>query len=247
MRLKKTASCLLALFILLLSSGCGASAPKNSVFGAADLTGRAVGVLAGSEAEAWAAALAQAEIISYDDPGRMISELRSGGLDAVLSDRADTSALLRGGGVRALGEPFLALEYRIAVSQDNGALLKKLNSAIVELNRSGWQNPPEGGTNSPAGEFGESLTAAVAPDMYPYAYRDEKGELRGRETEAVRLICRALGVNAEFREVERDRLVYMAESGKVSFSIGRLTRQDDAAVSWSNPYMTVTVDIIVRK
>jgi len=254
MNIKKTK--LLAVFlviIILVTSGCVANMPDNTVRSADDLTGKTVGVLAGSISEHYAAAQDEFNVKTFSDAAALAAELKNGGVDAVIASGDVSRELTKKPSVfRTLDTPYINASYRIAVSQENKTLLLNVNSRLSAMQRDGtlpnlinaWLSGEKTKTENEHTGL-PVLTVAIDPTIYPFCYRDESGNVTGLEVELIRAVCGGLGVEAEFHEVSPDMLLYLVESGKVSLAIGRLT--EGGAVSYSDSYLTMVQDILVRK
>lgn len=251
--MKRMLCAIWALIILLFPASCASRRP-NSVFSAGDIAGKSVGVLEGTASESYLRGMeGGVNIRLFTSVSALSAELRSGGVDAALADEDTAAQLLRSSALRALDTPFVDSDYCIAVSEDNRGLYEAVESAVVNLSRAGvlrrigedWIS----GTAVPYSdetEYRDTLTVAVSDDFWPYSYRNRQGELMGLEIDVARRVCSELGVNAEFKVVKADMILYMAESGKVSFSIGRIAR-GGASVLYTSSYMNSKQEIIVRK
>ncbi len=245
--MKKFFCCRIIAALILISailSACSGSTVPNKVFSPEDLSGRTVGVLSDTAAEGFLDNMRNVTVRRYQSGAEMMDELKKGRIDAVVCDGGDSGTLLGYGGAKKLSEPLYEGEFFIAVSQENETLLKNVNSALSELKKSGRiDRLEEAGDVELTGDI--YLTVAVCPDLYPYAYIGEDGELYGTEITLARLICEKLGVNAELRAVEADKLVYMVESGKVSIAVGRIVKDSDL-VNYSEGYGAIREEILVR-
>ncbi|MBR0063610.1 MAG: transporter substrate-binding domain-containing protein [Oscillospiraceae bacterium] len=251
--MKKVICAAIAALIALSLVSCRAEHP-NTVFSIADLVGKSVGVLEGTASESYLRGMTGSiNIKLFSSANALAAELKNGGVDAALADEETAARLLHSSGLTSLDSPFVDTEYCIAVSEDNRELYDAVESAVVNLSRAGvlgkisedWiagkAEPYKDETS-----YRESLSIAVSDDFWPYSYRDESGELVGLEIDVARRICSELGVNAEFKVVKADMILYMAESGKVSFAIGRIPR-GDASVLYTSGYISSKQEIIVRK
>lgn len=255
--MRKLFSTALTIFILLSVSACNAGVPDNHVFTRADLSGKSVGVLDGTASPGYARLYeGEMSVNTFETPEAMAAELKSGGIDCAIADE-DTYDAMRDytSAVTKLDETYVDARYVLAVSAENRLMLENLNAALGRLRQSGelgriassWElgigyenwAPPEGG---------RTITVAVTADFYPYAFYDENGELRGLEIDVVRALCTDLGLTPEFMAVEPDMLLYMAQSGKTSFSVGRITADPEKeGLSYTESYLHSTQLIVVRK
>ena len=154
-----------------------------------------------------------------------------------------------------IDDKFVDCDYRLAVSVENTELLDNLNSAIRALNASGeldsivksWLDGG-GEEEHESGTDRTRITVAIDPTFYPYAFIGEDGEPAGIEIDLVWAVCGQLGLEPEFVTAQPGMLLYMAESGKTAFAVGRLMLDpDNDAVGYSAPYMHSTQLIVVRK
>ncbi len=247
-----------AFLIFFVITGCTSSQVPNKVYGPEDLEGKTVGVLSGSESEAYVEYSGQNVYIrTCRDSDTLASELLSGEVDAVVADEKTTEQILKSSSkLRKLDTPLGDDNYCIAVSQENNTLLDNVNSAIEELKSNGTLEELEkawfGGeytyefSYTEGDDFTQTLTVAIPEEYAPYSFYSEDKVIVGYEADLARLICQQLGVNVSFQVVSLDRILYMVESGKVNFSIGRITK-GDGAVLYSESYLTSVQNIIVRK
>jgi len=106
----------------------------------ADLAGKRVGVVLGSNYEQWLREnQPKADIRTYDDDPTRNQDLRTGRLDAILNDRLIVADLVKkfGGAIEPAGEPFARQEQAIALRKDSPQLLAELDRAIDALRADG--------------------------------------------------------------------------------------------------------------
>lgn len=109
----------------------------------AAVTGRRIGVLAGSKHEAMLRRyFPAARPVTYTRPDWLYEDLRAGKLDSAFGDGAQLSFWLAGSGAggccRFVGGPYLAPEFvgqglAIAVANDNAALARAFDHALREI------------------------------------------------------------------------------------------------------------------
>lgn len=255
--MKKLFLTALAVLILLSLSACGAGVPDNHVFSREDLAGRSVGVLDGTASPGYAR-LYEGEIYvsAFESAEAMAAALKSGGIDCAIAD-GDTFDEMRDytSSVKRLEEMYVDARYVLAVSAENRLMLENLNAAIGRLRDSGeldriadsWKLGMDSGQWAPPPDS-RTVSVAVTADFYPYAFLDENGELRGLEIDVVRAVCADLGLDPEFMAVKSDMLLYMAESGKTSFAVGRIEADpENVGLTYTESYLHSTQLIVVRK
>lgn len=255
--MKKIICAAMAALIAATCASCGGNVPENKVYEVADMCDKTVGVVEDTASAGYINRFdGNVTVEYYGDAEALAVVLKNGDVDCALADeetyddmRGETSL------ITALDDMFVDCDYRLAVSIENRLMLEKLNGALDELDMEGelekivdrWQDGEgEGFQASNSGKT--SVSVAVDPSFYPYAYYNADGDLAGLEIDVVAAICEKLGLEAEFLTVEPDMLLYMAESGKCSFAIGRIVRDPDSeAVAYTSPYMHSTQLVVVRK
>ena len=253
---KFLSAALAALLIVLTLTSCGGKLPDNKVYEAADMVGKTVGVLRDSPSAGYIAPFTGVLSVRYYDNAESLAvELKNGGIDCALADESTLAAMRKSSSrLHALEEKFIDRSYCIAVSVENRIMIENIGMALSAMSRDGtlaaivdgWLNGGYAGAYQ-NGEYERSISVAVQPGFYPYAFYDEEGELTGLEIDIVYEICARLGLNVEFAPVDSERLLYMAESGKTSFAIGLIVQDpDNEAISYSENYMHSTQLIVVR-
>lgn len=249
--MKKLFPAVLAAFLTVLLSAC--SGPSG-IGSREDILDKTVCVLSGSVSDGIVERMdPDIDLVRCDTLSSLKELLRDGGADCAVVDKS-TADKLTGllTGFRTAEEPYARLDYVIAVSAENRLMLGNLNAALGALRRSGRLEELTGESRGDTGDTAEpsgasTVTVAVEPDFFPFAYYDEEGGLAGIEIDLVREICAELDLTPEFLPVEADMLLYMAQSGKCSFAVGRLTAGEKEGLSFSDSYMDSTQYIIVKK
>jgi cystine transport system substrate-binding protein len=105
-----------------------------------DLSGKAVGVVLGTNYEQWLREhVPDADIRTYDDDPTRNQDLLVGRIDAILNDRLIAGNLMERyeGRIVPAGEPFARQEMGIATRKGDPEFLAALNKAIDELRQDG--------------------------------------------------------------------------------------------------------------
>ena len=251
--MRKTLSAALA--VLWICSLCACNrGPANQVYSAADMAGKTVGVLDGSLSQAYMTAFGKAEIRTYEDPRSLANELRSGAIDCALVSSEDAGDVARSG-LTTLDEPYADDDYAIPISIENRLMIENLENAMIMLRASGqlasiidrWESGRGTGEYTADNDY-EQITVAISADVYPYAFYDENGNLASIEVDVVRALAHRLELEPVFNVVAPDILLYMAESGKTVFAIGRIAADPtNQAVAFTSSYLHSTQLIVVRK
>jgi|GEM_PF-6442942 len=252
----------LLLAAALLLSGCGGKLPANTVHAPDELSGKTVGVLAGSVAERSAAAAAgeYGKVIGYYSDGEMAAALLAGTIDcAVAEDFAAAEVLAVSRRLRQLRDPLCTEAYTFAAARENADLIRDVNTALAALREEGVlddvtaafrrgeiyaytsQTDPETARGT--------LTVAVSPGRAPYQYVGSDGQLTGIEITVARMVCDRLNCNLEFHEVEDDRLLLLVQAGLAELAVGCLaaTEENAARTDFSDAFVTSVQVVLVRK
>lgn len=231
---------IVALALALLLTACASNLPAGTVKSLRDLPGKNIGVLAGSSSAAIINEMGLgAYVREYATLEELLEALSSGSCDAAICEGAQADSLVSSRGISELPDPIYKASYRIAVSQENTGLIRRINSAVAELKK----NPERAKDKVPADA--PRVTVAFCGDLEPVSYLDENGLPAGREVEAVKAICNIMGVIPEFQTVSRDKLMYYAQSGKVSMAVGRI--ESGQGVLLSEPCVEIIQRVIIRK
>jgi len=112
---------------------------ESDISSPADLTGKKLGVVENTAGETYCVEqFGEAPISRFATGAEAVQALISGGVDAVVTDRAPAVELdLENTGVELLDTLYRTDSYAIAVNKNNSSLLKLINSAIAELEASG--------------------------------------------------------------------------------------------------------------
>jgi ABC-type amino acid transport substrate-binding protein len=256
--MKKAFVLILTLYVVIYMAGCGAGVPPNTVYSAADLEGRQIGVVLNSAATTYAAG--KGTVHEYTTGETMLVDLRNGALDcAVMDDSIARPLLQKVRGLRILSKPLLKSDFRIAIAKENPDLTKDINKALKELGDEGvlarivgWYLNGEGDRYAPAADTDRSagtLTLAVDSRFPPYAYDDGQGNIVGIDIDVARAVCDRLHVDMKITVFDSSSLITSVEFGKADLALGGLTDDDSdkKLVDMSNTYVTCTQVIVTRK
>lgn len=251
----KRTVCLLLVFLTLFLTACGGKVPENRVHDTGDINGRIVGVMTDSPAENYVREKG-GNCIEYEDGKAMLSDLLSGKLDCAAVDEGLAESLLAvTSRAKKLDEPLAQEDYRILVAVENPALTKDINAALEAMTSDGTMKAltsaclsgEEYPAQKPLNEDAGSLSVAADPNFPPYCFFGEDGEMTGLFPETAKEICRRLGLNADFTESDENDFLSLVQSGRAAFAIGRITEDDEAAASYTAPFMQTRQVILVRK
>lgn len=105
----------------------------------ADLAGKAVGVVTGTTFEGDAKGLNAGEVRLYKDDTQTLTELNSGVLDGVITDRVVGIGAMNSGkfAVKLLGTPLRSEDIGVAFRKDDGALTAAVNKILTAMHEDG--------------------------------------------------------------------------------------------------------------
>lgn len=105
----------------------------------AELAGRTVGLVTGTTFEGDAKALGAGEIRLYKDDTQTLTELNSGVVDAVITDRVVGIGAMNSGkfAIRLLGGPLRSEDIGVAFRKDDGALRDAVSAALAAMHQDG--------------------------------------------------------------------------------------------------------------
>lgn len=92
------------------------------------------------------------------------------------------------------------------------------------------------------------LRVGYHPDLMPYVFFNQKGDLVGLDVALMHRLAKRLKVRLEFIPYSQDTIVDQLEAGEIDLAIGGLIILPERLrlVSFSEPYQSTTVAIVVR-
>jgi len=247
----------IAVFSVIFLCSCGADMPESTVYSLGDMEGKIIGVMANTAAEDSVEKSGIAgEIKIFYDTGKLAEALKTGAIDCAVVD-SDAGERVRKSErkLRMLDEPFSDQGYRIAVPKGNDVLFEMIEAALKDLKNegvvddivTGWLED-EKSVYVPAalGNEAETIAVGIAPGLIPYEFYGSDGVITGLEIDILKAVCDRLGIEPEIQAAEWDEMLYMAESGKVSLAIGRLTETSSDSVVFTETYLTAQQYVLVR-
>ena len=254
--MKRTLFYALMCVMIFTQAACGAKSPPNTVHSPDDISGKDIGVLAGSPSARLAEELGAAR--PYSSGADLMSALTNAAVDCVLIENTIATILAdETPGVRVLGEPLLEYELRFAVAKENAELKNAINSALAALTANGTLDglrdkyfggkpysyvPPEDVIPHPG-----VLTLAISTDDRPFSYIDANGNYSGLNIQIAVAVCNHLGVELEVAEYETGELITAVWYGKADIALGWLPGDVLDRVNLSEPYADSSHVILVRK
>jgi polar amino acid transport system substrate-binding protein len=228
-----------------------ADAPKGTAPGLAsvdDLKDKRIGALQGSaHVEYVEKTWPRATLLQYNSPSDLVLAVKTGKVDAALSDAEPLREMLREDRtLGVLGESLFSFPEGVGFRKDNTALLLQFNRFLAQLKQDGvhadmvdrWME--KNITDMPAiaspGTGGE-LVVGISDGGLPFvAIKD--GKLIGFEIELAERFAAHLGKRARFSQIDFSGLIASVATGKVDMIIAAIfiTEERKRSISFSDPY-----------
>ncbi len=246
--------------ILLLASlcACSDSVPENRINSRDDVPGSVIGVLEDTAAVAYAEKRGTVRVCGSGD--ELVAALKAGSVDCAVVDDSIAEKLVRGQHkLTLLEEPLISAGFCFAVARENADLTAAVNDALSQLTDSGVLQDIidgyfDGGKyvyTSPEDldRSKGTLTLAVGSDFPPYKRTDMNGDPVGLDIDVARAVCDILGLDMKVSVVTDDSLISTVMHGNAHFALGGLFESEARSelIDYSDPYVTCTQRIIVRK
>lgn len=257
--MKKQLLLLVVLSVFLLG-GC-TKVPKNTVFCAADLEGKTIGVELGTTGDAYASEIKDTSIQRFNKGIDAINALAQGELDAVVLDEEPAKHFVRDNDALCiLDDPFAQEEYALAVKKGNKELLDQINGALdtlkedgtLERIKEGWLEK-DGTTVVYDGQNKENYangTLVMATNAEFPPYESVQGEeIVGIDVDIMKAVCDRLDMKLEIENITFDSIFAALDKGNVDVGAAAITITDERKekIDFSQAYATSKQVIIVRK
>ncbi len=238
--------------------GCSGVQP-NTVFSAADLEGKTIGVQQGTTGDEYASDIKDAKIDKYKKGADAIQALKQGKVDAVIIDSEPAKVFVeKNTDLKILDEVFVTEEYAIAIKKGS-ELTAEINKALAELKSDGtlanisknWIGDDAGKYpyTSPEGVDRSKGTLVMATNaQFPPYELIENGEIVGFDADMMQAVCDKLGYELKIEDMEFDAIIAAVNSGKADLGVAGMSVTEDRLknVDFSDSYTTATQVIIVR-
>lgn len=255
---------LVAATLLLTLASCGNQTENSSeVKGEEDLKNAAIGVQLGTTGDIYVSDYEKegASVVKYNKGADAIQALKRGKIDCVVIDEQPAKAFVKqNSDLSILEQPLTEEEYAICIAKDNTELLKKVNTALDEIQNSGtldkiidnyigddtkgtYQYTSPQGTNRSNG----TLVVATNAAFEPYEYV-ENGNIVGIDIDISQAIADKLGMELKIEEMEFDSIISAVSSGKAQIGVSGMTVTEERLqnINFTMPYTTAKQVIIVR-
>ncbi len=259
--MKKITVICTALAAFMAFSGCSKSNVKiNSV---ADLTGKKIGVQAGTTGEAWVQDNVEgANVASFKTGMDAALDLKNRAIDAVVLDELPAKEIVaRNSDLKIIKDPTFTNNkeaYAIAVKKGNSELLASINKTISDMKANGDYEklvnafmPADGNIVVPAAEAtsgSEVVKLGTNAAFPPFEYVDGKN-IVGFDITMGQKIAKNAGMKLEVVDMAFDSLIPALQSGTIDFIAAGMSVNEERKknVDFSETYFESEQVIIVRK
>ncbi len=259
--MKKLTVICAALAAVLAFTGCSKSNVEiNSI---ADLSGKKIGVQAGTTGEAWVQDNVQgAQISSFKTGMDAALDLKNRAIDAVVLDELPAKAIVeRNPDLKIIHDPEFTNNkeaYAIAVKKDNAELLSSINKTIADMKANGDYEklvnafmPADGKIQIPAAEAlsGSSVVKLGTNAAFPPFEYVEGKNIVGFDITMGQRIAKDAGMKLEVVDMAFDSLIPALQSGTIDFIAAGMSVNEERKknVDFSETYFESEQVIIVRK
>lgn len=244
---------------MLMICGCGKT--KNTVNSLDDLEGKTIGVQMKTTGDVYSSDIKDAQIKRFNKGEDAVKALRKGVVDAVMIDDEPAKVFAEAyDDVKILSEPYAEEEYGIAVNKDEQELLQQINQALEELKNEGtldeikkaWLQDGEKETaySSKSQKAGNGeLIMVTNAEFPPYESKNSSGEIVGIDVDMMKAVCDKLDRKLKITDTAFDSVVVNVERKMADAGVAAMTITDERkkSVDFTDPYMTATQVVIVRK
>ncbi len=225
---------ILAVWLLILSVQVHTASGKDTdtALQVADLNGKTIGIESTSLYEIPAAEyFPDSELVFYNSYADLIQEVKSGRIDAYLTERAMGRTQVNGaGGLKVLDELLGTESYGYLLAKDDTALCAELNTAIAALKTDGtlsyltekWMNSttlPENETYETQAEGKGVLYVATAADAAPFSFY-QNGRISGFDVDVITALARYCGYEVQFTQYASSALANSVLTEREDLAVG---------------------------
>lgn len=250
-RNKKCLSIFITILILLC---CGCTSYKlANIDSIESLDNKNVGIYNGSEYDRY---LTNSNYLYYNTYSDEISALKSGKIDAFLTDEPIANEILKNETeLKILGEKLNVDSYAFAINKNNIELKEKIDSIILEMKSDGTlkylENKWINGENKKLEKYdygsNKTLKFATVSGSAPFSYL-QNNEIVGYDIDVINYVGYKLGYKIEIIEMAWDGVLPSIVSGKADIAGCSIIVTDERkeTVLFTEPDYTGGIVVIVR-
>ena len=234
--------------LLVLAAGSAAQAAPAKLAHVDDLKDKRVGALLGSAhvdyvQKTWP----RATLLQYGSPADLLLAVKTGRVDAALSDAESLREMLRQDtSLGALGDTLFSFPEGVGFNKENTRLRDDFNRFLAELKKSGvhadmvdrWmeRNVTDMPVLDNPGTGGE-LVVGLSDGALPFAAVKD-GRLIGFEIELAERFGAHLGRKVRFSNIDFSGLIAAVATGKVDMIVSAIfiTEERKQSIAFSDPY-----------
>jgi len=217
-----------------------------------------------------------AEVKLYEDDNQTLTELSTGRVDAVITDRLVALTGIEKGGydnLKLAGDLLYRETIAVALSKEDDALRQAINKALNQIIADGTYaeisrkyfgtdimldvtRPVTFPNEAPASDDSLEkvlkegvLSFAMSGGYPPFNYYNEKNELSGFDVEIAKAVCKKLGVRYKPVTTAWDGIIEGLRAGRYDGVWGSMAITEGRLniVDFSDPYYISGAQLVVRK
>lgn len=243
---------ILLLLLVVLCSGCS-SQTLNEINSLEQLNNKNVGIYNGSEYDKY---LTDSKPLYYNTYSDEISALRSGKIDAFLTDEPIANEILKDNlDLKVLENKLTNDSYAFAINKDNYELKKEIDSVIIQMKNDGilskfkdkWISGNNKKLENYNYDYSKTLKFATVSGSAPFAYLQDN-EVVGYDIDVINYIGYKLGYKVEIIEMAWEGVLPSIISGKADVAGCSIiiTEERKKSLLFSEPDYSGGIVVVVR-
>jgi polar amino acid transport system substrate-binding protein len=249
------------IFVVLLLLLVACSKKSEKITNISQLNDKRICVLTGSAGDhAARKAFPNANFLDMVGSADAALAVKTGKADAFIYDKSIlTKIVSKNSALVILDEPVSKLNVAAAIGKENTQLVEEINSALDEFQNKGmldalrkkwidteYKDAPPLPAITTAGNNG-TLKMGTCAIYEPYTFQSN-GKFTGYDIELSMLLGELLDKKIEIIDMTFESLIPALISGKIDFALSNFTVTEERkkSISYSKPYITNDISILVR-
>lgn len=212
---------LIIILLLIITSGC--SSTLSNINSIEELDNKKIGIYIGSEYDRY---LENSEYVYYNTYSDEISALKSGKIDAFLTDEPIANDIIKNNdGLKILNEKLTNDSYAFAINKNNQELKLEIDQIIVQMKEDGtlqkfeekWMNSDNEDLETYDYVSTKTLNFATVSGSAPFAYL-KNNQIVGYDIDVINYIGYKLGYKINIIEMSWDGVLPSIVSGKADIA-----------------------------